>query len=89
MTVDVKKGGGNQRPAYEKLAITLPRDLAEAARGEVQTGHAPSLSAFIAEAIAEKLERDRLQEVLDQMTAEYGPLPPEELAWADRVLLGH
>jgi hypothetical protein len=72
----------------EKLAITLPKPLAAAARDEVKARRAPSMSALIAQALAEKLERDRLQEVLDEMDAEYGPLTPEELAWADRLILG-
>jgi hypothetical protein len=68
--------------------VTLPRTLAAAAREEVKARRAPSMSALVTQALAEKLERDRLQEVLDQMAAEYGPLTPEELAWADRVLDG-
>lgn len=39
-------------------------------------------------AVEEKLERDPLQKVLDQMDREYGPLTQEDLAWADHVLQG-
>lgn len=70
----------------EKLAITLPKDLVETIRAEVKARRAPSVSALIAEALEEKYERDRLQEVLDEMDAEYGPVTPEVLEWAKRVL---
>lgn len=88
MDVDVRNQQGTRASAYEKLAITLPHDLAQEVRDEVRMGHAPSVSAYIAAAVEEKRERDRLQEVLAQMDAEYGPVTSEELAWADRVLLG-
>jgi metal-responsive CopG/Arc/MetJ family transcriptional regulator len=71
-----------------KVAVTLPNPLLARARERVRTHEAPSLSALVTQALEEKLERDRLQEVLDQMAAEYGPLTPEELAWADRLLEG-
>ena len=48
---------------------------------------APSLSAYIARALAEKLEGDRLQEVLDEIFREQ-PMTDEERAWADRLLTG-
>ena len=73
--------------AYEKVAITLPSRLAEAARDEVAAHGAPSLSAFIAQAVEEKLERDGLRELLDDIFATE-PMTDEERAWADRYLLG-
>ena len=74
--------------AYEKIAITLPSRLAKAARGEVTAHGAPSLSAFIAQAVEEKLERDGLRELLDDIFATE-PMTDKERAWADRLLLGH
>jgi len=68
--------------------VTLPSPQLARARERVGTRAAPSLSALVTQALEEKLERDRLQEVLDQMAAEYGPLSPEDLAWADRLLEG-
>ena len=72
----------------EKVAITLPKELAEIIREEVKARRAPSVSALITEALEERFERDRLQAVLDEMDAEYGPLTPEELEWANRILTG-
>ncbi len=48
---------------------------------------APSVSAFISQAVEEKIERDRLQEALDEVWRE-APMTEEERAWADRILLG-
>jgi hypothetical protein len=70
------------------VAVTLPNPLLARAREQVRTRGAPSLSALVAQALEEKLERDRLQEVLDQMAVEYGPLSSDDLTWADRLLDG-
>ena len=71
-----------------KVAVTLPHPLLARARERVRTREASSLSALVTQALEEKLERDRLQEVLDEMATAYGRLTLEELAWADRVLEG-
>jgi hypothetical protein len=68
--------------------VSLPAQLLARARDRVRAQEAPSLSALVALALEEKLERDRLQELLDQMSAEHGPLTPEQLAWADQLLDG-
>ncbi|MGH2460301.1 MAG: hypothetical protein ACRDIY_15705 [Chloroflexota bacterium] len=47
----------------------------------------PSLSAFIAKAVEEKLATDELQQVLDEIFAEQ-PMTDEERTWADLHLLG-
>ncbi len=85
MTVETKRPRGARGPGYEKLAISLPRELAEAVRAEAERVGAPSLSAFIAQVLREKVERDPLQEVLDEMFREQ-PMTDEEREWADRIL---
>jgi hypothetical protein len=70
---------------YEKIAITLPSDLAQAVREEAKACQSRSLSAFIAEALRERLERDGLQKVLDDIFTEK-PMTDEERQWADDVL---
>jgi hypothetical protein len=72
-----------QKELSAKLAISLPRSLAAAARVAAQARGAPSLSAFIAEAIEEKIAGDRLQEVLDEIFGDQ-PLTDEERACVDR-----
>lgn len=70
---------------FRKLAISVPADLAAAIDDQVNERHATSVSAFISEAVAEKLERDRLQDALDEVWREQ-PMTDEERAWVDRIL---
>ena len=72
--------------AVAKVALTIPADVLEAAKKEVKAGHAKSLSAFVSEAVDEKLRRDELAEVLDQMDAKLGPPGKSARAWAKKVL---
>ncbi len=88
MMVDMKKREEAKTPAYEKLAITLPRELAQAVRREAATHHASSLSAYFAEEMTEALEKDHLKEILDEMDAKYGPPSPEAVTWSKEVLFG-
>ena len=71
----------------EKIAISLPRNLAERARRAVRQGRAPSVSAYVASAIEEKVKLDELAVLLSEMLAESGgPLTPAECRRADREL---
>ncbi|MGH8906026.1 MAG: toxin-antitoxin system antitoxin subunit [Egibacteraceae bacterium] len=70
----------------EKIAVSIPQELVGAARAEVVAGRAASLSAYVTQALAEKTQRDRLVEALDEMDRELGPPSAEDEAWAQRVL---
>lgn len=71
----------------DKIAISLPRDLAERARGAVRRGQAASVSAYVAAALEEKTKLDDLAALLDEMLAESGgPLTLAEARDADRAL---
>jgi ribosome assembly protein YihI (activator of Der GTPase) len=70
---------------YTKFAVTVPTEIAEAARKRVQSGRPGTMSALVSEALAEKLERDDLEALLAEMEAEFGPVPPETQEWADEV----
>jgi hypothetical protein len=81
-------------PETETLTLVLPRDLAEAVRAEAHRRGALSVSALVAEILAEKLEpavrdevqqRDGLRELLDEIFADQ-PMTDEERAWADQFL---
>jgi Arc/MetJ-type ribon-helix-helix transcriptional regulator len=71
--------------AYRKLAISVPSFLAEEVAGQVYARRTPSVSAFISKAVEEKLERDLLQEALDEVWRAR-PMTRKERAWADRTL---
>ena len=87
MSGDPKPAQPSRRRTFVKLAVTLPEQLAQAAREEAEAVGSPSLSAFIARAVEEKIERDRLQEALDEIFREQ-PMTVEEREWADRTILG-
>lgn len=59
-----------------KYSITMPRDIAEAARAR----SGPSgLSAYVAAAVARQIERDNLNELVQVAEAEHGPVTDEEI----------
>jgi hypothetical protein len=63
--------------ATGKYSITMPRDIAEAAR--VRSG--PSgLSAYVAAAVARQIERDNLNELIAVAEAEHGPVTEEQIS---------
>lgn len=72
-----------------KIAVSLPAELVAQAKRAVAEGHAESVSGYVADALAEKGQRDDLDVLLDEMLdATGGPLKAEEIEWADRAL-GH
>jgi hypothetical protein len=70
---------------YEKVAVSLPRETAQRARAEAQARGEPSLSAFVTAAVEEKLERDDLRALLEEIFRGE-PVTDAERAWADRAL---
>jgi hypothetical protein len=60
----------------QKYSITMPRDIAEAARAR----SGPSgLSAYVAAAVARQIERDNLNELIAVAEAEHGPITEEDI----------
>ncbi|MEU0767167.1 CopG family transcriptional regulator [Streptomyces albogriseolus] len=60
----------------QKYSITMPRDIAEAAR----TRSGPSgLSSYVAAAVARQTERDDLNDLIQVAEAEHGPITEEEV----------
>jgi Arc/MetJ-type ribon-helix-helix transcriptional regulator len=73
-------------PRTAKVAISLPTDQLEVARSAVERGFAPSLSAYIADALR-KVERDRsLATLVAELIAEEGSPSEEDFRWADELL---
>jgi hypothetical protein len=59
-----------------KYSITMPRDIAEAAKAR----SGPSgLSAYVAAAVARQIERDNLNELIAVAEAEHGPVTEDEI----------
>ncbi|MCD0453786.1 CopG family transcriptional regulator [Actinocorallia sp. API 0066] len=68
----------------QKYSITLPRDIAEAARTR---GGPSGLSSYVAAAVARQLERDNLRELVGVAEAEHGPITDEEIQARRDVLV--
>lgn len=62
----------NGMTAKAKIAVTLPKELVEAARSAVQAGRAPSVSAYVARALDERAKLDDLDGLLAEMLTETG-----------------
>jgi antitoxin ParD1/3/4 len=69
-----------------KIAITLPEEQVAEAKRAVTAGQARSVSAYIAEAVAARAERQGLQAYVDALIAEHGTPTSEDYAWADAQL---
>ena len=74
------------KTGYAKIGVTIPSEIAEAARRRVESGDAQSMSALVTEALVEKLRQDDLQALLAEMDADFGPVSPEMREWARRVV---
>jgi hypothetical protein len=73
----------------EKIAISLPSELLRGARRAMRSSRSPSMSAYVASALEEKVKLDSLQVLLEEMLLESGgPLTPAERRAADAALLG-
>ncbi len=69
-----------------KIAITIPQETLQRAKKIVRSGRVRSLSTFLSLAAKEKLERDMLQETLEVMTKQHGPVPKDAQRWARKLL---
>lgn len=69
-----------------KIAVSLPDELVEAARAAVRDGRAASVSAYVADAMADKARRTSLGELLDDLDRLHGPVPEDVMVVVDREL---
>lgn len=69
------------------MTVTVRQEVLESAEADVAAGRAPSLSAWVDQAMEEKARHDELVTLLEEMRAESGPATEEEDRWA-RNLLG-
>jgi Arc/MetJ-type ribon-helix-helix transcriptional regulator len=74
-------------PPKGKIAVSLSQDTIDDLHRAVDEGMAPSASAFVDEAVREKLDRSAFGTLLAEMLEETGgPLTEEEIAGADARL---
>ena len=66
-----------------RVTVTVPDAVLKVARRDVESGVAPSLSAWVTDAAEAKARRESLDHVLDELLeASGGPLTEEETEWA-------
>ena len=72
--------------AKAKIAVTLPTELVDAVRSAVQAGRSPSVSAYVAGALAERTKLDELDALLAELLTESGgPMTDAERDMIDRA----
>lgn len=69
-----------------RVTVTVHGSVVASAEEAVAAGRAPSMSAWVAGAMAERAQRESLSDVLADLRAELGPATDEETAWARSVL---
>ncbi|MGD0702674.1 MAG: hypothetical protein ABSA02_22670 [Trebonia sp.] len=62
------------RGRVQKVSVSMPEDLATAIRERTGPG---GFSRFVAEAAERRLKSEEFRELLDELAAEAGPIPPE------------
>jgi hypothetical protein len=71
----------------DRVTVTVPKRLLAKAKDDVAAGLAPSVSAWITEAMEDKAGGERLADVMADLLQESGgPMTDEERAWVDSVL---
>jgi hypothetical protein len=69
-----------------RVTVTVRPQVLAAAEEEVASGRATSLSAWVDQAMEEKVRREELAGLLAEMQAENGPASEQEDAWARQAL---
>jgi hypothetical protein len=69
-----------------RVTVTVRPQVLAAAEQEVASGRAASLSAWVDQAMEEKVRREELAGLLAEMQAENGPASEQEDAWARQAL---
>jgi Arc/MetJ-type ribon-helix-helix transcriptional regulator len=69
-----------------KIAVSLPEEQVLAAREAVLEGRAPSVSAYVSEALDERHRHDGVRHYIDLLIEKYGAPSAEDYAWADEQL---
>lgn len=70
----------------KRITVSLPEHLIVEASAAADSGRLSSVSAYVAEALAEKSGRESLDGFLSEWRQEMGPATPEESAWAERAV---
>lgn len=69
-----------------KIAVSLPDEQVAAARAAVADGRAPSVSAYVSEALARRSAEEELLQLLDNDDATGKPVTDQHRVWARQAL---
>jgi len=69
-----------------KITVSLPDEQVAELRAAVRTGRVASVSALVSEALAERSGRESLADLLAHLDQLHGPIPNEDLLWAQNAL---
>jgi Arc/MetJ-type ribon-helix-helix transcriptional regulator len=88
---DAPRKASNRRNAtsgsgYTRITVTIPTEVAQAVRRRVESGASHTMSALVTDALVEKLEQHDLSNLLDEMVTDFGTVPIEVKAWADKAI---
>jgi hypothetical protein len=70
----IDQGAPLHQSKVRKVSVSMPEELAEAVRARTGAG---GFSRYVTEVVDREIRRERLGELLDELEAEYGPVPPE------------
>ena len=88
MTGTASPIGQYDQSMTRRITVSLPDRLVELATAAVREGRAASVSAYVAEALAEKASGESFDGFLAEWRQRVGKSTPEETAWAERALAG-
>ena len=69
-----------------KVSVSMPEELADAVRARTGSG---GFSRYVTDAVSREFQHDLLGELLDELDAEYGPVPEELIQQARREWPDH
>ena len=74
VSVFIQDSGGLHSSKVRKVSVSMPAELAEAVRARTGAG---GFSRYVSEAVEREIRHDMLGELIDELEADYGPVPPE------------
>jgi hypothetical protein len=72
--VFLDQGARLHESKVRKVSVSMPEELADAVRTRTGAG---GFSRYVSEVVEREIRHERLGELLDELEAEYGAVPPE------------
>jgi hypothetical protein len=73
-SVFIEDSGRLHSGKVRKVSVSMPEELAEAVRTRTGAG---GFSRYVTEAVEREIRHDLLGDLIGELEAEYGPVPPE------------